>query len=97
MSTETELVTISRPVPAPTSSIDQTARNPSPGSGPSDSQAPAQASPSIPKLKVLAAAFSFLCAGIDGATLGPLLPYVIKSFTIGTGEVAIMYVVPIVS
>ncbi|CAI6013610.1 unnamed protein product [Clonostachys chloroleuca] len=91
MSTETELVTISRPVPAPTSSIDQTARNPSPGSGPSDSQAPAQASPSIPKLKVLAAAFSFLCAGIDGATLGPLLPYVIKSFTIGTGEVAIIY------
>ena len=56
-------------------------------------EAPAQFGQSVPRFKVLTAGFSFLCAGIDGATLGPLLPYIIQSFTIGTGEVAIMCVV----
>lgn len=44
----------------------------------------------IPVFKVITAGFSFFCAGVDGGTLGPLIPYIIKSFTIGTGEVAIM-------
>ena len=44
----------------------------------------------IPKLKLLTAGFSFFCAGVDGSTLGPLIPYILRSFTIGTGEVAIM-------
>ncbi|CEI39883.1 hypothetical protein FVEN_g2161 [Fusarium venenatum] len=50
-----------------------------------------QSKPVIPKFQVLAAGFSFFCAGIDGATLGPLLPYIIQSFTINEGEVAIIY------
>ncbi|KAM0344813.1 hypothetical protein ACHAPU_007193 [Fusarium lateritium] len=52
---------------------------------------PQQSKPSIPKLQVFAAGFSFFCAGVDGATLGPLLPYIIQSFTINAGEVAIIY------
>jgi hypothetical protein len=51
-----------------------------------------QSKPEIPKVQLLAAGFSFFCAGVDGATLGPLLPYIIQSFTINAGEVAIMYV-----
>ncbi|KPA40414.1 mfs transporter protein [Fusarium langsethiae] len=46
-----------------------------------------QAKSATPKLQVLAAAFSFFCAGVDGATLGPLLPYIIQSFTINAGWV----------
>lgn len=51
-----------------------------------------QSKPMIPKFQIAAAGFSFFCAGVDGATLGPLLPYIIQSFTINEGEVAIMYV-----
>ena len=46
--------------------------------------------PKIPIFKVASAGFSYFCAGVDGGTLGPLIPYIIKSFTIGTGDVAIM-------
>jgi hypothetical protein len=55
-----------------------------------DSEAQERSKPVIPKFKILAAGFSFFCAGVDGATLGPLLPYIIRSFTINAGEVAIM-------
>ena len=74
--------------------FDRTAEDLPGASGRPDSEAEAstQSRASIPKFKILTAGFSFLCAGIDGATLGPLLPYVIQSFTIGTGEVAIMFV-----
>lgn len=44
----------------------------------------------VPIFKVFTGGFSFFCAGVDGGTLGPLIPYIIKSFTIGTGDVAIM-------
>ncbi|KAM0372852.1 hypothetical protein ACHAO7_010756 [Fusarium culmorum] len=47
--------------------------------------------PMIPKFQIAAAGFSFFCAGVDGATLGPLIPYIIQSFTINEGEVAIIY------
>ncbi|CEF83101.1 unnamed protein product [Fusarium graminearum] len=50
-----------------------------------------QSNPMIPKFQIAAAGFSFFCAGVDGATLGPLLPYIIQSFTINEGEVAIIY------
>ncbi|KAI6755654.1 hypothetical protein HG531_004760 [Fusarium graminearum] len=50
-----------------------------------------QSKPMIPKFQIAAAGFSFFCAGVDGATLGPLLPYIIQSFTINEGEVAIIY------
>jgi hypothetical protein len=51
---------------------------------------PAPAAKALPIFKVASASFSFFCAGVDGGTLGPLIPYIIKSFAIGTGEVAIM-------
>ncbi|KAI0840250.1 MFS general substrate transporter [Hypoxylon sp. FL0890] len=43
----------------------------------------------VPKLVV--AGYSFFCAGVNDGTLGPLIPYIISSFGIGTGEVAIIY------
>ncbi|KAF5019288.1 hypothetical protein F66182_8706 [Fusarium sp. NRRL 66182] len=57
----------------------------------SGSEAREQPKPLVPKFQLLAAGFSFFCAGVDGASLGPLLPYIIQSFTINAGEVAIIY------
>ncbi|KAH7033276.1 major facilitator superfamily domain-containing protein [Microdochium trichocladiopsis] len=67
-----------------------------------DSEAPAQPSSpapdavsveqvATPVAKLLVAGFSFFCAGANDGTLGPLIPYIIASFRIGTGEVAIIY------
>ncbi|KAH9909982.1 MFS general substrate transporter [Xylariomycetidae sp. FL2044] len=44
-----------------------------------------------PVLKLIVAGYSFFCAGVNDGTLGPLIPYIISSFDIGTGEVAIIY------
>ncbi|KAH6949176.1 major facilitator superfamily domain-containing protein [Fusarium avenaceum] len=62
-----------------------------PSASRSSSDTQRQSKPVIPKVQVLAAGFSFFCAGVDGATLGPLLPYIIQSFSINAGEVAIIY------
>lgn len=43
-----------------------------------------------PWLKIFGVGFSFFCAGINDSTLGPLVPYLLTSFSIGTGEVAIL-------
>lgn len=48
----------------------------------------AQSDASIPKLVV--AGFSFFCAGVNDGTLGPLIPYMLITFGIGTGEIAVM-------
>ncbi|KAK8135435.1 MFS general substrate transporter [Apiospora sp. TS-2023a] len=45
----------------------------------------------IPYFKLLVAGFSYLCAGVNDGTLGPLIPHIIDTFHIGTGEVAIIY------
>lgn len=57
-----------------------------------DQQQSPTPSPSPPwlKLKIFGAAFSFFCAGINDSTLGPLVPYILASFSIGTGEIAIL-------
>ncbi|KAI1191965.1 major facilitator superfamily domain-containing protein [Nemania serpens] len=47
--------------------------------------------PATPVLKLLVAGYSFFCAGISDGTLGPLIPYILSSFHIGTGEIAIIY------
>lgn len=60
---------------------------------PSASDAPAGAvdrEPAFPYAKVVVAGFSFFCAGANDGTLGPLIPYVLSTFKIGTGEVAVM-------
>lgn len=46
--------------------------------------------PAVPYFKLLVAGFSYLCAGVNDGTLGPLIPHIIDTFHIGTGEVAIM-------
>lgn len=43
-----------------------------------------------PIFKLVVAGFSFFCAGVNDGTLGPLIPYILKTFGIGTGDVAIM-------
>lgn len=54
-------------------------------------QSPAPApSPPWLRLKIFGAAFSFFCAGINDSTLGPLVPYILTSFSIGTGEIAVL-------
>ncbi|KAK5989433.1 Bypass of stop codon 6-like protein [Cladobotryum mycophilum] len=45
----------------------------------------------LPLFKILVAGYSFFCAGIDSATLGPLVPHIMGSFSIGTGHIAIIY------
>ncbi|KAJ8132971.1 hypothetical protein O1611_g650 [Lasiodiplodia mahajangana] len=47
--------------------------------------------PSTPFLKLIVAGYSFFCAGVSDGTLGPLIPYILSSFHIGTGEIAIIY------
>jgi hypothetical protein len=86
-----ETAAISQPRLAHTASRELNDFNQPSASRPS-SEAQQQPKPVIPKVQLLAAGFSFFCAGVDGATLGPLLPYIIQSFTINAGEVAIMYV-----
>ncbi|KAI0168226.1 major facilitator superfamily domain-containing protein [Pestalotiopsis sp. NC0098] len=44
-----------------------------------------------PIFKLVVAGFSFFCAGVNDGTLGPLIPYILKTFGIGTGDVAIIY------
>ncbi|KAI3334300.1 MFS general substrate transporter [Ustulina deusta] len=47
--------------------------------------------PATPFLKLIVAGYSFFCAGVGDGTLGPLIPYILSSFHIGTGEIAIIY------
>lgn len=49
-----------------------------------------QSEPDTPILKLIVAGYSFFCAGVNDGTLGPLIPYILSSFGIGTGEIAIM-------
>ncbi|KAI2779521.1 MFS general substrate transporter [Daldinia loculata] len=51
----------------------------------------ARSEPATPFLKLVVAGYSFFCAGVNDGTLGPLIPYIISSFGIGTGEIAIVY------
>lgn len=51
---------------------------------------PASTSPTWLRLKIFGVAFSFFCAGVNDSTLGPLVPYMLTSFSIGTGEIAIL-------
>jgi hypothetical protein len=46
--------------------------------------------PATPFFKLGVAGFSFFCAGVNDGTLGPLIPYMLSTFHIGTGEIAIM-------
>ncbi|KAI0977375.1 major facilitator superfamily domain-containing protein [Xylaria arbuscula] len=47
--------------------------------------------PATPFLKLVVAGYSFFCAGVSDGTLGPLIPYILSSFHIGTGEIAVIY------
>ncbi|KAI1824681.1 MFS general substrate transporter [Xylaria intraflava] len=47
--------------------------------------------PATPFFKLIVAGYSFFCAGVGDGTLGALVPYILSSFHIGTGEIAIIY------
>ncbi|KAL7932887.1 major facilitator superfamily domain-containing protein [Trichoderma chlorosporum] len=59
--------------------------DPETGGGTSESQPP------LPIFKILVSGYSFFCAGLDSATLGPLVPHILDEFSIGTGHIAIIY------
>ncbi|KAM0813483.1 putative Major facilitator superfamily (MFS) profile domain-containing protein [Seiridium cardinale] len=59
-----------------------------PGGAPDDA---VEAELDTPFSKLLVAGFSFFCAGVNDGTLGPLIPYMLSAFGIGTGDVAIIY------
>lgn len=62
-----------------------------PDAGPEmEGPAAGQQKPRSPLLKIIGAGFSFFCAGVNDGTLGPLIPYMLATFSIGTGEVAVM-------
>ncbi|KAL1852865.1 hypothetical protein Daus18300_012029 [Diaporthe australafricana] len=54
-------------------------------------QNPSSSTAPQPWLKIFGVGFSFFCAGINDSTLGPLIPYLLTSFSIGTGEIAVLY------
>ncbi|KAI1262241.1 MFS general substrate transporter [Xylariaceae sp. FL1019] len=47
--------------------------------------------PATPFHKLIVAGYSFFCAGVNDGFLGPLIPYILSTFKIGTGEVAAIY------
>jgi hypothetical protein len=44
-------------------------------------------------IKTVVAGFSFFFAGTNDGSLGPLTPYILKTYHVGTEYVALMYVV----
>jgi hypothetical protein len=44
----------------------------------------------VPVVKLVGSGFSFFCAGVNDGTLGALVPYILSTFAIGTGTVALM-------
>lgn len=51
---------------------------------------PSRPSSQSPTLKLLIGGVSFFCAGANDGTLGALIPYILSTFSIGTGGVSIM-------
>ncbi|KAI6383661.1 hypothetical protein MCOR25_000110 [Pyricularia grisea] len=45
----------------------------------------------VPYAKLIGCGFSFFFSGVNDGTLGPLIPYIQNTFSIGTGEIAIIY------
>ncbi len=42
-------------------------------------------------LKLMCSGYSFFCAGVNDGSLGPLIPYLLRSYGISTNFVSIMY------
>ena len=55
---------------------------------------PVDVQPPIDKatlLRLIAAGYSFFCAGVNDGSLGPLIPYLLRSYGISTNFVSIVY------
>ncbi|KAI1468435.1 MFS general substrate transporter [Daldinia caldariorum] len=61
------------------------------GDSPAEEAGVVRSEPETPFAKLIVAGYSFFCAGVNDGTLGPLIPYIISSFRVGTGEIAIIY------
>jgi hypothetical protein len=44
-------------------------------------------------LKLLSSGFSFFVAGTIDGSLGPLIPYMLRSYNVGTSFISIMYAI----
>lgn len=45
-----------------------------------------------PTWKIITCAYSFFISGVNDGVLGPLVPYILRSFRLSTGELAYLYV-----
>lgn len=89
MSTSTQTETIQRPRPAHT--VEYELRELRLRSDVPEVEAPpAEQEAKAPYLKLFGAGFSFFCAGVNDGTLGPLVPYILATFSLKTGDIAIM-------
>ncbi|KAI1312822.1 major facilitator superfamily domain-containing protein [Xylaria venustula] len=90
--TQTTLAEPAQSYPLTQLSRDSTVRDPEASSEPQITGSEAiEREPATPFLKLIVAGYSFFCAGVSDGTLGPLIPYILSSFHIGTGEIAIIY------
>ena len=55
-----------------------------------EQSAPAEAKTKTPVAKLITCAYSFFISGVNDGTLGPLIPYVLSDFDLGTSHVAFM-------
>ncbi|WYZ38898.1 hypothetical protein EsH8_III_000812 [Colletotrichum jinshuiense] len=82
--------------PAPQSYELRDLRQTVPGPPSAGQDAPAtenmEAAAPAPILKIVVSGYSFFISGVNDGTLGPLIPYILTGFGIGTAEVAIMSV-----
>ncbi|KAI1367439.1 major facilitator superfamily domain-containing protein [Xylaria arbuscula] len=92
MSTTQAVVESAQSYPLTEFDRESTAKDPDSSSGQQLSETAAvDREPATPFLKLIVAGYSFFCAGVSDGTLGPLIPYILSSFHIGTGEIAIIY------
>lgn len=47
-------------------------------------------------LKLLSCGFSFFVAGTMDGSLGPLIPYMLRSYNVGTSFISIMYAITLI-
>ena len=72
---------------------DVSAQSPGVGSEAGTAQQTVDAQPPIDRailLRLICAGYSFFCAGVNDGSLGPLIPYLIRSYSISTSFVSIV-------
>ncbi|KAF9881257.1 putative mfs transporter protein [Colletotrichum karsti] len=80
-----------RSQPPETHELRDLSQKPSPTDHASPQAEAPESNTKTPVLKIVVSGYSFFISGVNDGTLGPLIPYILKGFRVGTGEIAIMY------